>query len=172
MAKVTQVSNGASGYAARTAYNEAMKTVETDSTITGDGTVGSPLGIADGFLNTETIAISCSDLTSDLSVGTDAGYIHMPFAMTLTSVRAGVIDAPTGDEIIVDINASGSTILSTKLSIDATEETSENAATPPVISDTSLDDWEKVTVDIDQVGSTNAGKGLIVYLEGYRTITT
>jgi hypothetical protein len=44
MGKVTQVNNGDTGLQARTNYNEAMKTAETDGvTITGDGTVGNPL---------------------------------------------------------------------------------------------------------------------------------
>lgn len=172
MAKVTQVSNGDSGVSARTAYNEAMKTVEVDSSLTGDGTSSNPLGVSDGVLGLEHIAIYCSDLTTNLSTGTDVAYIHMPFPMDLTSVRAGVIDAPTGSGITVDINASGGSILSTKLTIDATEDTSETAAIQPVISDTSLSDWEKITIDIDSVGSTSEGKGLVVYLIGYISVTT
>lgn len=117
----------------------------------------------------ECVAIACSDLTTDLATGTSKGYIRLPFAMTLTSVRASVLTAPTGSGITVDINESGTTILSTKLTIDATEKTSQTAATPAVISDSSLADDAEITVDIDAVGSTVAGAGLIVTLIGTRT---
>ncbi len=110
-----------------------------------------------------------SDETSDLSTGTSVLTVRMPFKMELTAVRASVTTAPTGSSIIVDINEGGSTILSTKLSIDATEKTSTSAATPAVISDSTLADDAEITFDIDQVGSTIAGAGLKVTLIGYVT---
>ena len=92
----------------------------------------------------------------------------MPYAFTLTAVRASVNTAPTGSVLTVDINESGSTILSTKLTIDASEKTSTSAATAAVISDTALADDAEITIDIDGVGSTVAGKGLKVTLIGYQ----
>jgi hypothetical protein len=114
------------------------------------------------------IGVACSDETTDLATGTAAVTFRMPHAMTLTGVRAGVTTAPTGATIIVDINEAGTTILSTKLSIDATEKTSTTAATAPVISDSALADDAEITIDIDQVGSTIAGAGLKVWLIGTR----
>jgi hypothetical protein len=76
--------------------------------------------------------------------------------------------APTDATIIVDINEAGSSVLSTKLSIDATEKTSTTAAVPAVISDANIADDAEITIDIDQIGSTIAGKGLIVTLIGTR----
>ena len=93
----------------------------------------------------------------------------MPYAFTLTGVKAGVTTAPVGSTIIVDINEAGSTILSTKLTIDASEKTSATAATAAVISDTALASDALITIDIDQVGSSTAGTGLKVYLIGYQT---
>ena len=93
----------------------------------------------------------------------------MPFAMTLTAVRASVTTAPTGSILIVDINEGGATIMTTnKLSIDANEKTSTTAATAPGITDSALADDAEITVDIDQVGSTVAGAGLKIYLIGTR----
>ena len=91
---------------------------------------------------------------------------RMPFAFTLTVVRASVTTAPTGSVLTVDINEGGTSILSTKLTIDASEKTSTTAATPAVISDTALADDAEITIDIDTVGSTIAGAGLKVYLIG------
>lgn len=77
--------------------------------------------------------------------------------------------APTGSTLTVDINETASTILSTKITIDASEKTSETAATAPVISDSSLADDAEMTIDIDQVGSTVPGKGLKIWLIGTKT---
>ena len=111
-------------------------------------------------------ALSCSDLTTDLATGTAVAYFRAPYAFTLTEVRASVLTASTGANIVVDINENGTSVLSTKLSIDISEKTSETAASSAVISDSSVADDAEITIDIDQVGSTVAGAGLIVYLIG------
>jgi len=112
------------------------------------------------------LQFALSDETTDLTTGTAKLTFRMPHAMTLTEVRASVGTAPTGSVLTVDINESGSTILSTKITIDATEKTSETAATAPVISDSALADDAEITVDIDTIGSTIAGAGLKVTLIG------
>ena len=114
------------------------------------------------------IGIACSDETTDLVSGTAKATFRMPYAMYLAEVRANVNTAPSGSTIIVDINKNGSTLLSTKLSIDANEKTSKTAATPAVISSNTLADDDEITIDIDQIGSTTAGKGLKVWLIGNR----
>ena len=109
--------------------------------------------------------IAVSDEATDLATGTGKVYFRMPYAGTLLAVKATVNTAPTGSTLICDINEAGSTILSTKLSIDASEKTSTTAAVPAVISDSALADDAEITIYIDQVGSTVAGKGLKVYLK-------
>lgn len=121
-----------------------------------------------GNILIEDFTVAVSDETTDLTAGTAKLTFRMPKALTLTAVRASVNTAPTGSTIIVDINETGTTILSTKLSIDASEKTSTTAATAAVISDASLADDAEITIDIDQVGSTIAGKGLKVTFYGYR----
>jgi hypothetical protein len=108
--------------------------------------------------------IACSDETTDLTTGTAKVTFRMPTAGTLTAVKATVGTAPVGSDLIVDINEAGTSVLSTKLSIDDGEKTSETAAIPPVISDSALADDAEITIDIDQVGSTTAGAGLKVTL--------
>lgn len=118
---------------------------------------------------TESIGIACSDETTALAAGNAKLTFRMPYAFTLTAVRASVTTAPSGATIIVDINENGSTILSTKLSIDSGEKTSTTAATAAVISDAALADDAEITIDIDQVGSATAGAGLKLWLIGTRT---
>lgn len=115
------------------------------------------------------LVIACSDESTALTIGTAKVTFRMPRGVTLTTVRASLTVAQSSGSIFtVDINASGSTILSTKITIDNGEKTSTTAATLPVISDTGLADDEEVTIDIDQVGDGTA-KGLKVTLIGTRT---
>lgn len=114
------------------------------------------------------LVIACSDETTALAAGTGKVTFRMPRAVTLTAVRASLTVAQaTGSIFTVDINESGSTILSTKITIDNTEKTSTTAATPPVISDSALADDAEMTIDIDQIGDGTA-KGLKVTLIGTR----
>jgi hypothetical protein len=66
------------------------------------------------------------------------------------------------------VNQNGSSIFSTRLSIDSNEKTSTTAVTPAVIASSNLIDDSEITVDIDQIGSTTAGVGLKLMLKGYR----
>jgi hypothetical protein len=120
------------------------------------------------FNPTESLVIACSDETTAITTGTAKITFRMPYAFTLTAVRASVTTAPTGSTIIIDINEGGTTILSTKLSIDASEKTSTTAASAAVISDSALADDAEMTIDFDQVGSTIAGAGVKVVLIGHR----
>ena len=117
----------------------------------------------------EVIQLSGSDLTTALSVGTTVAYLRIPFAMTVTDVRASLLTAgSTSGTTTIDINKNGTSILSTKLTIDATEKTSTTAATAAVISTSSLSDDDEITIDIDAISGGATEAGLIVTLIGNR----
>ena len=119
---------------------------------------------------TEALIIAASDETTALTAGTGKTEFQMPYAFTLTAVRATVTTAPTTNNgFTVDINEGGTSILSTKITIDATEKTSTTATTPPVISDSSLADSGVITVDIDALSTGATEAGLKIYLIGYQT---
>jgi len=112
-------------------------------------------------------AIALGDETTPLVVGTSVVSFHAPIAFTLTDVVAGLTNAQTSGLILTfDINEAGVSILSTKLTIDNTEDTSTTATTPPVLSDTAIAAGAKLTVDIDQIGDGTA-VGAKIYLVGY-----
>ena len=111
------------------------------------------------------IQVACSDELTALTTGTAKMTFRMPHAMTLSEVRCSVTTAPTGSVLTVDIN-DGTSILSTKLTIDIGEKTSTTSAIPPVINQISLSDDVEITIDIDTIGSTIAGTGLKVTLIG------
>lgn len=123
----------------------------------------------------EVFIVALSDETTDLTTGNGKASFNMPFAMTLTGVKANCTTAPVGATIIIDINEAGSTIMNThatqnKLIIEASETSSTTAGgtNVAVLTDTALADNALITFDIDQVGSSTAGKGLKVTLYGYR----
>ena len=120
----------------------------------------------------ESFIIACSDESTALETGTAKVSFRMPYAFTLTAVRASVNVAPTGAILTVDINEAGATILTTKLTIDISEKTSTTAATAAVIGGAgpALADDAEITIDVDQIGSTAAGAGLKVTLIGHKTV--
>ena len=159
---------------------DSAGTTSIDST--GNVTIDSDTGVitfSDGGASLATVAslrqesfiMACSDETTALATGANpVSTFRMPYAFTLTSVKASVTTAPTGADIIVDINDGGSSIFTTNLlHIDDGDKTSVGSGTTPNITDTSLAADAEITIDIDQIGSGTAGAGLKVTLIGYQT---
>lgn len=120
-------------------------------------------GLGGGGSPTQSIIIAASDETTALTAGVGKVTFRMPYAFTLTGVRASLTAAQASGSILtVDINEGGASILSTKLTIDNGEKTSTTAATAAVISDTNLADDAEITIDIDQVGTGAAGLKVVL----------
>lgn len=142
----------------------------TPSSGTLTNCTGLPLAGLATSAKLETWALACSDETTALTAGVGKVEFQMPYAFTVTDVMATVTTAPTGGTLLtVDINEDGVSIISTKITLDASEKTSRTATTPAVISDSSLANNAVMTIDIDAVGSTIAGAGLKVYIIGYQS---
>jgi|GEM_PF-4042759 len=116
----------------------------------------------------ELIAMAFTAPDGDLAVGDDVDNFHMPYDFYVTSVIGGVVTAPTGSAITLDITDDTTTIFSTLLTIDATEKTSATAATPAVISAPTIAANSIIGINVDVVGSTIAGAGGKIYLIGNR----
>jgi hypothetical protein len=111
------------------------------------------------------LVVAVSDETTAITAGTGKTKFRMPYAFTLTGVRASLSTASTSGVVTVDVNEGGTSILgASKLSIDANETTSSTAATPADLSDTTLADDAEITIDIDAAGT--GAKGLKVTLLG------
>lgn len=85
-------------------------------------------------------------------------------AITVKAVGSYCDTAGTTGTFTVDINEAGVSILSTKITVDSTEKSSETAATAPVISDSAIAADAIITFDIDAI-QTTAAKGLKVWID-------
>ena len=123
------------------------------------------------YKRTTSFVIACSDETTALTTGTAKVTFRMPYAYTLDSVRASLTGAGgASGTTTIDINEAGSTILSTKITIDYGDLTSVGASAAPVISDSSLASDAQMTIDIDAVTGDADETGLKVYLIGNKTL--
>jgi hypothetical protein len=125
--------------------------------------------ILDVVNKTDVIQGACSDETTAITAGSGKLTFRMPYAMTLTAVRASLTTPQASGSIFtVDIIQNGVSVLSPKLTINNTQRTSTTATTPAVIVVSSLSDDAEIRVDVTQIGDGTA-KGLKVTLIGYRS---
>lgn len=128
-----------------------------------------PKGTGHVYGNMECHTIAIGDETTAITTGTAKVTFRMPYAFTVTKVKASLTTASSSGAPQFDINEGGISILSTKLTIDANELTSATAATAAVISDSALADDAEITIDIDTAGT--GAKGAKIYIIGYATAT-
>ena len=121
--------------------------------------------VAGSLTISDDIWFACSDETTNLTDGLKLTF-SMPYPMVVSGVFLSCNTAPTGGNIVVDIRESGATIFSTKPRILAGSKTGGSGA---VLSDNSLAAFSEITVYLDLVGSTIAGTGLKVWIQGRRT---
>jgi hypothetical protein len=114
------------------------------------------------------------DFTTAITVkASGAFWFHVPSTLNgykITDVHAEAITAPVGTSTYLTVDLYNVTqswvILSTKIVFDTAESGSDTASTPAVI-DTTKDGLatnDVIRVDIDAIGNSTAGSGLIVTL--------
>lgn len=131
-----------------------------------DATDGAAVWRRSSGTSEDRIVIAISDETTAHTTGTAKVTFRMPYAFVLTGVRGSLTEASSSGVPTWDLNEAGTTVLSTKLTIDANEKTSTTAAAAAVISDSALADDAEMTIDIDTAGT--GAKGGKVTLIGYR----
>lgn len=142
-----------SGDPARTAFQK----VNTNSGLIAGGIEAAEL---------KAFVVSCVGHKTNLAVEANVQGFRMPYGFELYQVRAYVDEAPIGADIILQLYENGTNTLldSNGLVIPDGDEVSAGVA-PPVT--TVLEDWAKIHIDVDQVGSTDPGKGLDVVFIGW-----
>jgi len=126
------------------------------------------LGALDKTLIPTEVMTAASDEITAIVTATDVMQFRMPYAMTGSEIRASLGSACSTGTFTVDVNVGGVTVLSTKVTVDATEKTSTTAAIPAVLSVTAWADDAIVTIDVDNQGDGTA-TGLKVTMIGTRS---
>ena len=99
----------------------------------------------------------------DCEVVEGALRLYMPCTLTIDKVFIAVSTPPTGASLIVDVNKNGTTIFTTQGSRPqiAAGEYADESDTPDV---TTLAAGDYLTMDVDQIGSGDAGANLTVHV--------
>lgn len=134
-----------------------------------DGVLSAAVNALDIFANYQYILYRIVAPTTDTTVANVVGgdYV-MPYGGSLYQVGATVDTAGVTNLTTIDFNNNGSTVLSTKVTIDSGEKTSRTAATPSVISLPNFKEGDIFTFDVDAV-QTTAAKGLTIFMVVIRT---
>lgn len=119
------------------------------------------------FLNNfdSTLKALMLEASGELAVGTTKAFVPAPFNIAITKVKAQVLTAPTGSDLIIDVNVNGTSIYTTQVNRPtiASGDTTVEATLPDNVS---ISENDMITIDIDQVGSTVAGASLAVTVIG------
>jgi hypothetical protein len=117
-----------------------------------------PLETNDVFQQrTNYAGFALGDLSTTLAAGNGKAYWVAPYDGTVVGVFGSLLTASASGGVQYDINKNGTTILSTQLTVDATEVSSVTAATNAVISVPNFSAGDVFTMDVDVAGSSAAG---------------
>lgn len=99
-----------------------------------------------------------------LTTGIGKGRFYAPVNMTISNIRGYVATAPTGTDIIFDINKNGTTIFTNQATRPRIVENSNitSVNTPQIIA---LSAGDYLSVDMDQVGSSTPGADMTIQIE-------
>jgi hypothetical protein len=112
------------------------------------------------------IGVALSDETTAITTGQKVEF-QAPWAFTLTEVVMTLTTASSSGLPTLDVKEGGTSVFSTKVTVDATEKTSRTAVTPAVISDSAIANNAVITFHIDVAGTGAAGAK--VWLIGTRS---
>jgi hypothetical protein len=110
-----------------------------------------------GTGHTNVAGFALGDMTSALTAGAGKAYWVATYDGTIVGVFGSLMTASGSGGVQYDLNVNGASVLSTKLTIDATEISSITAATNAVISSANFSAGDKFTMDVDVEGSSAAG---------------
>lgn len=131
---------------------ESKIAFDTSSGHTHDGTDSK--AIPKGFVFT---------ITGTLTTGTSLAPVLVALAtQTISKVYVNVKTAPTGADLIIDLNLNGTSIWNTTQANRATISASATSGTQTSFDTTALSEGDIITLDIDQIGSTIAGADITV----------
>jgi hypothetical protein len=131
---------------------------------------GANQAAAGNHAHTLTFSLTAFFKTGVLTTTTGTQRLPVDGTYSIVGTRLMVGTAPTGADVIVDVNKNGTTIYTTqgnRPTITATQNAGGPGSTPNV---TALAAGDYLTVDIDQIGSTVAGSDLTVSVIVSKTV--
>lgn len=112
-------------------------------------------------------SFALSDETTQITTGETKLTFYAPYPLTINEVKVSL--SQSGSAISTfDVNVAGTTIFSTRPTIDANEFHTKDATTPAVITGGTVAEDAKITFDVDTIGTGCAGAK--VYLLGTRSL--
>jgi hypothetical protein len=139
--------SGASGYGSFFAGTDNRPYYKNDA-----GTI-TPLGTT---YNTNIVGLAMGDMTTTITTGNNLAYWIAPYDGTIVGAFGTVFTVSSGGTPTIDIHKNGSTILSTKITIDVGERSSATG-TPAVFTSTTFSAGDLFTFDIDVAGTGAVG---------------
>lgn len=97
-----------------------------------------------------------------VTTGVKKYSFRVPYGITVTDIRANLVTAGTAGLLTVDINKNGTSIMTTRVTVDVSEFSSYTAATPPVISNGAFSEDDEISFDVDVTSTTAKGLKMIV----------
>lgn len=147
---------------------ELATVAETDTGTDGARAV-TPDGLEGSKWVLQPFEVACSDEATAIAATALVATFRARMGHTIVGLpRVSLGTACTTGTFTVDIRESGTTVLSTLITVDATEKTSTTAATPCVVSDATIADDAELTVHVTNIGDGTAA-GLKVYWMGRPT---
>lgn len=111
----------------------------------------------------EAMIVAITDEVSEVTTGSSKVSFRFPFDAILYQNPRASLSTASNANTVVDINKNGSSILSTKLSIDSSEKTSVSASSSAVLSTTSINSDDELTFDVDSTGNNGIGLKVTIF---------
>ena len=144
------------------------------NTSTDTGRTITPAAFSDSNYGIRYVGIVVADSGTALTTGDGKAYFHIPAGlagMDLMEAHAEVNTAPVGSTIIIEVSKNGAStqMLTTNITIAAGDTGSDQTTAPVFATDGSeaVATNDLIQININQIGSSTAGSGLIVTL-GFR----
>ncbi len=113
-----------------------------------------------GMLFEWVIALSHPDGT--ISAATGVVTFPVPADVEVADLLLFVTEPSTSGNVVADVNLGGTSVLSTKITVEQGENSSSTAATPYVFTRTSWDQGEVLTIDFDSAGLNAEGASITI----------
>lgn len=123
---------------------------------------GATVWAAEGGAASKTVQVMLSDMTTSLTTGTGKAMWIAPEAGTLDDVWLAVFGQSSSGVVRVDMNKNGTTVFTTRPSIDASESTSLTGTAAVFSGTPSFVKGDIFTFDIDDAGTSAEGLQVIV----------